>query len=67
MTSKQQDTKPQSVRPSDKKLLDEQASGAGKHSGRQHPPAQKVVDAKHDPAPQKAALSQRKASTYQNK
>lgn len=50
----------QSVRPSDKKLLDEQASDAGHHSGRQHPPTQKVVDAKQDKKPQAAARSDRK-------
>ena len=50
----------QSPRPADKKLLDEQASDAGHHSGRQHPPTQKVVDAKQDKKPQAAAHSDRR-------
>jgi hypothetical protein len=39
----------------------------GRHSGVTHPEAEKVVDARHDPKPQKAAMGDRRASTYQEK
>lgn len=59
--------KTQSHRPASKRLLDEQASGAGKHSGRQHPPTQSVVNAKRDQSALKSAHADRKAKTGDTK
>jgi hypothetical protein len=45
----------------------EKQEGHGIHNGIKHPSVESVRDAKHDPKPQKAAMGDRRASTYQEK
>jgi hypothetical protein len=53
--------------PADSVPQTEPHEGKGRHSGRNHPPTEKVVDAKEDHSAQQRAYSQRKASTGQDK